>query len=205
MDKLVIFSLPFVSALIGWFTNKVAVWMLFHPKQPVNILGLKWQGLIPKRQKEIAEQTGDVIEKEILQKHVLAASLRNMNLTPHFHAFIDELVGKALVTRLRAMPFIGGFLNDSLVDQFTAMAKEELDTHAGPFIDKVASEVEHQIHVKQLVEDRINELDLDELERLVHRIAAKEFRRIEFLGGVFGFMIGLLQLLLLWSTGHVIL
>lgn len=203
MDKIVIFSLPFVSALIGWFTNKVAVWMLFHPKAPVNILGFKWQGLIPRRQKEIAEQTGEVIEKEILQKHVLAASLRNMNLTPHFHTFIDELVGKALVTRLRAMPFIGGFLNDGLVDQFTAMAKEELDIHAEPFIEKVAVEVENQVHVKQLVEDRINELDLDELEQLVHRIAAKEFRRIELLGGVLGFLIGVVQLLMLWATGHV--
>ncbi len=177
--------------------------MLFHPKAPVNILGFKWQGLIPRRQKEIAEQTGEVIEKEILQKHVLAASLRNMNLTPHFHTFIDELVGKALVTRLRAMPFIGGFLNDGLVDQFTAMAKEELDIHAEPFIEKVAVEVENQVHVKQLVEDRINELDLDELEQLVHRIAAKEFRRIELLGGVLGFLIGVVQLLMLWATGHV--
>jgi uncharacterized membrane protein YheB (UPF0754 family) len=57
--------------------------------------------------------------------------------------------------------------------------------------------------VKQLVEDRINSLDLDELERLVHRIAANEFKRIELLGGVLGFLIGLIQLLLLWATGNV--
>lgn len=203
MDNLVIFSLPFVSALIGWLTNKVAVKMLFHPKVPVRILGYQWQGLIPRRQAEIAGQTGEIIEKEILQKHLLAASLRAMNLQPHFHAFIDELIGKALVQRLRAMPLVGGFLNDSLVDQFTEMAKVEVDIHSGPFIDKVASEVEQKVHVKQLVEDRINALDLDDLERLVHRIAAKEFRRIEWLGGVLGFLIGLVQLGFLWATGHV--
>lgn len=203
MDKLVIFSLPLISALIGWLTNKLAVRMLFQPKTPVNLLGFRWQGLIPRRQAEIAEQTGDIIEKEILQKHLLAASLREMDLQPHFHAFIDQLVGVALMGRLRTMPFIGGFLNDSLVEQFTEMAKAEVDNHATPFIEKVASEVENKVHVKQLVRDRINALDLDELERLVHRIAAKEFRRIEILGGALGFLIGLAQLALLWATGHV--
>ena len=203
MDQLVVYSLPFVTALIGWFTNKVAVWMLFHPKQPISILGFKWQGLIPRRQNEIAEQTGEVIEQEILQKHLLSQSLRDMDLQPHFHDFIDQLVGKALVEKLRAMPFVGNFLNDGMVQQFTEMAKTEVDSHAGPFIDKVAGDVEHKVHVKQLVEDRIRALDLDQLELLVHKIASKEFRRIELLGGVLGFVIGLIQLLLLYWTGHI--
>ena len=177
--------------------------MLFHPKQPVSILGFKWQGLIPRRQNEIAEQTGEVIEQEILQKHLLSQSLRDMDLQPHFHDFIDQLVGKALVEKLRAMPFVGNFLNDGMVQQFTEMAKAEVDSHAGPFIDKVAGDVENKVHVKQLVEDRIRALDLDQLERLVHKIASKEFRRIELLGGVLGFAIGLIQLLLLYWTGHI--
>ena len=179
--------------------------MLFHPKKAVNILGFRWQGLIPRRQREIAAQTGEIIENEILQKHLLSASLREMDLQPYFHEFIDKLIGRALVERLRAMPIIGGFLNDSLVEQFTNMAKAEVDDHAGPFIDQVASEVEQEVHVKQLVEERINALDLDELERLVHKIASREFRRIELLGGLLGFLIGLVQLFLLWLTGHVTL
>ena len=203
MDSLVLFSIPFVTALIGWFTNMVAVWMLFHPKNPVNVVGFKWQGLIPRRQGEIASQTGEVIEKEILQDHLLANSLREMELQAHFHEFIDQLIGKSLVQRLRGMPFIGGFLNDSLVEQFKEMAKEEIDTHAASLIEKVARDVEKEVQVRTLVEDRINALDLDELERLVHRIASKEFRRIELLGGVLGFIIGLAQLLLLYATGLV--
>lgn len=203
MDQFVIYSLPIVTALIGWFTNKVAVWMLFHPKQPVSVLGFRWQGLIPRRQSEIAAQTGEVIEQEILQQHLLSQSLREMDLQPHFHEFIDELIGKALVAKLKAMPLVGNFLNDGMVQQFTEMAKAEMDNHAGPLVDKIAADVESQIQVKQLVEARIKGLDLDELERLIHKIASKEFRRIELLGGLLGFLIGLIQLLLLYWTGHI--
>ena len=97
------------------------------------------------------------------------------------------------------------FLNDGMVQQFTDMAKAEVDTHSVPFVEKVAADVEHKIHVKELVEKRIKSLDLDDLERLVHKIASKEFRRIELLGGVLGFIIGLIQLLLLYLTGHIVL
>jgi len=202
MDLVLIYSLPFVTALIGWFTNKVAVKMLFHPKNPVAIIGFKWQGLIPRRQAEIAKETGEIVEKELLQAHLLSSSLREMDLQPHFHEFIDEVVSKGLVQQLQSMPLIGSFLNDSLVDQFLGMAKQEVDKQSGPFIEKIAGDVEKQVQVRQLVEDRINALDLNELERLVHRIAAKEFRRIEFLGGLLGFIIGLAQLGLLVLSGN---
>ena len=32
--------IPFISAFIGWFTNWIAIKMLFHPKEPKKILGI---------------------------------------------------------------------------------------------------------------------------------------------------------------------
>ncbi len=203
MDDLVIFSLPFVSALIGWFTNKIAIKMLFHPRKPINLLGFKWQGLIPKRQQDLAARTGEIIEKEILQKHILVGKLKEMDLEPHFHSFIDDLVTDSLVPRIKAIPFLGGFVTDDLVEKLVVMAKESVDEKSGPFIESISKDVEGEIHIQQLVEDRINELDLDALENIVHQIASKEFRSIEILGGVLGFIIGLAQLAMLWATGHV--
>ena len=47
--------LPIIAAIIGWGTNYLAVRMLFHPRKQKNILGLKLQGVFPKRQKVLAE------------------------------------------------------------------------------------------------------------------------------------------------------
>ncbi len=44
-----------------------------------------------------------------------------------------------------------------------------------------------------MVEDKINELDLYELEEIIIRIAKKELKHIEFLGLVLGFLIGIVQ------------
>ena len=32
--------IPLISAFIGWFTNWIAIKMLFHPKEPKKILGI---------------------------------------------------------------------------------------------------------------------------------------------------------------------
>lgn len=44
----IIWILPLIAAVIGWFTNFIAVKMLFHPRKPRQFLGLTWHGVLPK-------------------------------------------------------------------------------------------------------------------------------------------------------------
>jgi uncharacterized membrane protein YheB (UPF0754 family) len=48
-----------------------------------------------------------------------------------------------------------------------------------------------------MVEDKINSLDIAELEGMILDIASRELKHIELLGGVLGFLIGIIQGLLL--------
>ena len=61
-----ILVLALIGALIGWITNILAIKLLFKPLVPFNILGIKIQGLIPKRRAEIAKNIGDIVENELL-------------------------------------------------------------------------------------------------------------------------------------------
>ena len=58
--------IPIISALIGWITNKIAVWLLFNPKNPTKILFWTFQGVFPKRQSAIASRIGDLVADELL-------------------------------------------------------------------------------------------------------------------------------------------
>ena len=64
-----IFILPIIAALIGWATNFVAIKMLFHPQDPKKILGITFQGVFPKRQKQIAERLGELVAIELFSIH----------------------------------------------------------------------------------------------------------------------------------------
>jgi uncharacterized membrane protein YheB (UPF0754 family) len=54
-----------------------------------------------------------------------------------------------------------------------------------------------------MIEDNIAAFDLARLETIVNQVAQREFRTIERLGAVLGFLIGILQVALLWATGTI--
>ncbi|NPV27094.1 MAG: DUF445 family protein [Firmicutes bacterium] len=51
-------AIPLISALIGWLTNVIAIRLLFRPVEPIKLplLNYELQGLIPRRQAEIAKK-----------------------------------------------------------------------------------------------------------------------------------------------------
>jgi uncharacterized membrane protein YheB (UPF0754 family) len=61
-----IYLIPFISAFIGWFTNWIAIKMLFHPKEPIKIMGISFHGIFPKRQQQFAEKLGKLVSSELL-------------------------------------------------------------------------------------------------------------------------------------------
>lgn len=196
-------SLPLVTGLIGWLTNRVAVRMLFHPRRQWNLLGIRWQGLIPRRQPEIAQRAGELVAREILQRHVLREEIRQIDLAPLVKSLAEDLIVRGIGPRLRALPLVGNLVNDHTLGMLKEMAIDELHKQSRPLTERIAQEAEQRLDVERLVAERIAAFDLDQLERAVNAIASREFRNIEILGGVLGFIVGAAQLAILVALGEV--
>ena len=56
-----------------------------------------------------------------------------------------------------------------------------------------ADQVLETIHVSEIVEQKINEMEVEELERLVLSVMKHELRTIVNLGALIGFVIGILN------------
>lgn len=90
-----------VGAVIGGFTNLLAIRMLFRPYKPIYIFGKQvplTPGLIPKRQDELAKQLGKLVVEHLItpesiqNKVINDASIKNMKI------FVQSEVKKALST-----------------------------------------------------------------------------------------------------------
>ncbi len=203
MDYWVFVYIPFFTAVIGWLTNKVAIKMLFRPRRAFRLLGIRFQGLIPRRQDEIAARTAEIIEKELVTQHFFREKFKKIDLGPHMREFAGKLVHEGIAERLRVIPLIGGFINENTLNMLEEIAAEELAGHASALTEKLGDEAERHMEVGLYVEEQIKAFDLDKLESLIQRVANKEFRTIELLGGVLGFAVGLGQLAILWLTGNL--
>ncbi|MEC8405027.1 MAG: DUF445 family protein [Verrucomicrobiota bacterium] len=194
---------PFITAAIGWLTNYLAIQMLFHPRKSINFIVFKWQGLIPKRQSQLASEAAEIIEREILQQNMILKEIKKIELGPYLEEAAKKLVWDRIGPQLQSIPLVGSFINDGALAKFEVIAKEAIQAEADPLIEKVAAEFEGAVDLKQIIEDNISAFDLDRLEAIVHQVAQREFRTIERLGAMLGFVIGLVQVALLWVTGTV--
>lgn len=78
MEILKMLSGPLIGAVIGYFTNMIAVKMLFYPKREIRLLGRRLPltpGVIPKGRPRLARSIGEVIETHLLTKEDITGHL----------------------------------------------------------------------------------------------------------------------------------
>lgn len=188
-----IFIPPVTGAIIGWFTNYVAIKMLFRPYRPINLFGYKLQGLIPKRRKEIAAGIAKTIERELVSAKDLAAILEGIEWKEEVEKAVDEIVEHRFKTgRIKKIPLIG-LISENLTYHIKYLLTKEvvkhIDEKKGAFVEKFHDSV----NMNEMLVARIDNLDIKRFEALLTDFIARELRHIEWLGGVLGFIIGVIQ------------
>ncbi len=199
--SLMIWLFPIVGAAIGWFTNFLAVRMIFRPREPHSILGVRFHGLLPRRRHEFAESIAETVERELISHEDVRRVLSQPETHAHILEAINARLDQAIKNRLSDLPpMVSMFVNDDLIAKIRSGLTKELDDLIPEVMDGVLDKVEHQLDFKKMVYDRIDAFPMEQLEGIVLRIARKELRSIEILGGVLGFLIGLAQVGLVFLT-----
>jgi uncharacterized membrane protein YheB (UPF0754 family) len=190
---------PFVGALIGWLTNFLAIKMLFRPRQPMLILGFILQGVVPRRQRDIALKIGEVVEEELLKSEDILNAIDTEELRGHLAVVIETRLDRFLREKL----FRGDFLYEKVLSREAVQrVKRGLITELVNLfpleVDAAIKQLVEKVNIRKIVADRVEQFDFERLENLVYRVARTELFWVEISGGVLGFIIGVLQVLFLW-------
>ncbi len=198
---MILILIPLISAFIGWFTNWMAIKMLFHPKEPVKFLGFTFQGIFPKRQQQFAKKLGVLVATELLHFDEIAVQLKDPSklkeLNPIIEAHLDTFLKVKLQERL---PVISMFVGDNTMNKIKEGMMEEIESLLPEIIGRYTDSLSARIDVETIVTEKVSKFSSDKLEEILVSIMSKEFRFVEVLGGVLGFLIGLLQVLLTYWT-----
>lgn len=186
--------IPVISAFIGWFTNWIAIKMLFHPREPKKILGLTIQGIFPKRQQQFAEKLGKLVSEELLSFKDIAHKITDPGNLDQLLPHVEEHIENFLKVKLKeSMPMISMFIGEKTVTQLKGVFLEELRILFPTLMERYMGHLQEQLDLEKIVVDKVSSFSSDKLESILQHIMAREFRFVEILGGVLGFLIGLLQ------------
>jgi uncharacterized membrane protein YheB (UPF0754 family) len=186
--------IPLISAFIGWFTNWVAIKMLFHPREPKKILGVTFHGIFPKRQKVLAANLGKLVSKEFLSfadiENKISDPKNLKRVMPTVDAHIEDFLRRKLPDE---MPVISMFIGDKTINKMKSVFTKELEELFPQLMKQFATNLKTELDLEHIVYTKVSAFSSDKLEEILYQIMSKEFRFVEVLGGVIGLLIGILQ------------
>ena len=195
---MIIYTFPLIGALIGWLTNYIAIKMLFHPKKEIKIFFFSLQGIFPKRQQAFAQKLGQVVSTELVSAQEVTKHLKEKATSEAVLNHIAMRLEEGIASRLpRAFPMLAMFMSSDMTEKIKGVLLEQISSLNEELIDKLTGELEEELDVQKIVEDKVSVFSSDKLEEILFSIMRREFKFVEVVGAVLGFFIGLIQILIL--------
>ena len=181
-----------VGAGIGYATNVIAIIMLFRPYKPIKIPLTRWQilGLIPRRRDEIARSIGETVQNELISMEEISAQFLTDENKRKLVETIKEKVKEIVSEKTESIPFGLGSVVNNMVEEIVEV---ELTIFIYDQADEMVGDMTKNINIEKMVEEKINQFDLKKIEEIILKVASRELRHIELLGGLLGGMIGFVQ------------
>nr|WP_314082358.1 DUF445 family protein [uncultured Leptotrichia sp.] len=188
-----------IGTLIGWFTNYLAIKLLFRPYKEMNFLFFKIQGLIPKRRAEISLNIADVVEKELISVDDIAEKIEDMDISDGvIDRLLDKVIGEKLQKNiLDKNPLLKMIINDSVIQKIKSYFKKSILENKEEIVEEIIKIAKEKINFREIILDKMENFSLQEIEEIILRISKNELKHIEIIGGVLGGIIAVFQFLLM--------
>lgn len=197
---------PLVGSLIGYFTNYIAVKMLFRPLYPVYIG--KWQlpftpGIIPKGKARLAKAVGEAVGDVLLTKEDFEQLFLSESMQENVKSQVSVLYRKGLENQNSFKDSVGRFIDPKEVDCFfdkTADTVSELlyrkmiEMNLGSIVGEKAEEIVRRktqgtlfammlsdkmiVGIRCLIEEELNRYLKEDGKELIQKNTQEEIERL---------------------------
>lgn len=193
--------LPVAGFLVGWFTNFIALKVIFRPLEPIKVGCWEVQGIFLKRQKEVSEIFARVVMTEILHVKAIWEAIFDGPLSKNFFAmlrahtlvFTDKLVHEIKPFAVAAMG----------AEKFARMKEDiaqKVIDRLPDIIDNSYAYSEQALDMENTVSSKMKELSSAEFEGVLHPAFEEDEIQLIILGGILGAIVGVIQIFTLFST-----
>ena len=187
-----ILILAVIGGLIGYITNVIAIKLIFRPINPIKIpiLNIEIIGMIPKRKTEIATNIAKVVEEQFISVDEITDNIITEQDKQHIIDYIKVRVKLILSEKMTLIP---STIRNLVQNYVSEIIEDEIREGIDELSEEMIIKTKNRINIKEIIENKINELDLYELETIILQIVKNELRHIEVLGLLLGFFIGIVQ------------
>ncbi len=170
---------PLIAALTGWFVAWLAIYSILRPKQ----------------QQKIMRKLAGLAASELIQLNEIAAQLNDpealKELNPTIEKHLDNFLAVKLIEKL---PVISVFLGESTVQKIKEAMMEEIEQLLPVVITQYTDTLVQKIDIERMVAAKVASLSAGKLDDELRSALKHEFRSLQLMGAIVGFLIGAIQL-----------
>lgn len=195
-------TIPLGAALVGWATKILALKMMFYP---VEFRGIKpylgWQGQIPKRAPKMAAVAVDSLTSGIIDPQEMFDKIDPDELVRELGEPLHEAAAELVDTMMMALqPQVWRATPDQVKQLIVANVDSRIPAASRKMFEGVKSQVDQIFDIKHMVVTNLVR-DKVKLNRVFQDIGKSAFKFLIRAGLIFGFIIGLVQVVVFGVTG----
>jgi len=187
--------LPAFGGFVGFFSDWIALQMMFRPQLPTKFMGITFQGLFLKRQKEVAADYAALISKQLLTP----ANMMEELFRGAFSDRIMELVHKN-VKRLVdeqagvARPLVVYAVGSQRYIEMKNVVAERILQKMPETMKYVEAYAEDAMDVRNTLVNRMQDLTPQEFEGMLRPAFKEDEWSLIAVGAILGFLVGEMQI-----------
>jgi uncharacterized membrane protein YheB (UPF0754 family) len=190
--------LPLFGAAIGWFTDWLAIKLVFFPRQRKRLGPFTFQGVFQRRRDEVAKRYAEIVASEVMtMPNLVDALLRGPHtdqlLTMINRAVLETIDEQASVAR----PIISVTVGSGRFIQMKHAAADRVIRFLPQAIMHAQDYATEALDIRDTIATRMRRLTRVEYEALLRPAFRQDEWKLIAVGAVIGAIIGELQVLLL--------
>jgi uncharacterized membrane protein YheB (UPF0754 family) len=146
---------------------------------------------------QFAQKLGAVVSKELISFDEIANKINSPETTKKIIPLVEEKVDNFIKTKLsEEIPLLSMFINGKTLENIKKGIVNEVELMFPTLLTQMTSNMQADMNIEKMVVDKVSNFSSDKLEEILFSIMQKEFKFIEIIGAVLGFLIGILQIVL---------
>ena len=195
-DNWIVLFIPLISAFIGWFTNVVAIKMMFYPTEFVGIKPfLGWQGIVPANALRLAKVSNELINTKLLSLDQLFETFDANSFTGKLGSVVDDIT-EQVIDEVATKHAAAMWKNAG--DVMQGKVREQVRAEVIQVAAKIAQDMGHDItNILDLEKTVLEAVDRERglMAEMFLEVGGSEFKFIERSGLYFGFLFGAIQMI----------
>jgi uncharacterized membrane protein YheB (UPF0754 family) len=194
-----LFLIPFLSALLGWIIHSLAISLFLSPEKLAKIMGDAEGNRSAADQPPFAQTLARVAARELISVEEIQQKISDpanlKKVMPLVESHIDNFLRNKLQT---ALPMIAMFVGEKTIQQLKSVFMAELEEIFPQVMKDYVQQLGNEKEIEETIAKKIASIPPQKIQSLLKELLHPYFRSLKIIGAIAGFLIGILQLLILY-------